>query len=176
MTIRSLVRYASAAASLAALVGVGAAVPAQAASTHVTKHCDIVLGTAKTKNEAAPVVSRTCTTSAAQAVRSAKAIANSSVLTVTAWTDANYQGDSYSWYTQESGCGGHSGITVNYVGDAMNDKISSLKMYGSCNFMVAHADANMEGDMYYISKSSSYVGDSLNDRMSSFTVMDFSQE
>lgn len=155
------------AATVLALTGTYSSA-ATAADAHTTRNCVIVLDELQPGQTTSRVLSHTCTTGAASAKVQPASI--QSTLLMTWYADANEGGASTQIRGSSGGCDA-SGYGFAYVGDDWNDRISSYRLFGTCNSISGYDNSNYGSQIYYCGIC---TGDNIpwsaNDRISSMWV------
>lgn len=94
-------------------------------------------------------------------------------LIMTWWVNANYGGTVAHVCSRIGGCALTPipvSFNINYVGNAMNDAISSFKFWNNCDEAIAYVNADLKGASQDYVGNTSYVGSRMNDQISSFHI------
>ncbi|MEU1534010.1 hypothetical protein [Streptomyces fagopyri] len=156
------------AALLALTAGYSSTATAAAVDTHEARNCVIVLDKLQPGQTSSRVLSRSCTTGTASAQAQPSGI--QSTLLMTWYADANQSGASTQIRGSSGGCDA-SGYGIAYVGDDWNDRISSYKLFGTCNSIDAYDTSDYGNEIYFCGIcSADNIPWSANDRISSMWV------
>ncbi|MGW3139919.1 hypothetical protein [Streptomyces sp. NPDC001139] len=141
---------------------------ATTADTHTTQRCVIVLDKLQPGQTSSRILSHTCTTGAKSTQAQPSSV--QSTLLMTWYADANEGGASTQIRGGSGGCDA-SGYGIAYVGDDWNDRISSYKLFGTCNTVDAYDNRDYGSEIYYCGRC---TGDNIpwaaNDRISSMWI------
>ncbi|UXX98059.1 hypothetical protein N7U49_48060 (plasmid) [Streptomyces sp. AD2-2] len=141
---------------------------ATAADSHETQKCVIVLDKLQPGHTSSRVLSHTCTAGTESAQAQPSSI--QSTLLMTWYADANQSGASTQIRGSSGGCDA-SGYGIAYVGDDWNDRISSYKLFGTCNTVDAYDTSNYGNEIYFCGIcTSDNIPWSANDRISSMWI------
>ncbi|MER6442373.1 hypothetical protein ABT275_39575 [Streptomyces sp. NPDC001185] len=156
-------------ATLLALTGANSSTASAAtAGTREARNCVIVLDRLQPGETSSRVLSRTCTTDTGSAQAQPSSI--QSTLLMTWYADANQSGASTQIRGSSGGCDA-SGYGIAYVGDDWNDRISSYKLFGTCNTVDAYDTSNYGNEIYFCGIcSADNIPWSANDRISSMWI------
>lgn len=134
-----------------------------------SRHCLVTVDSAhQGRGDVAPVLEERC-------VRSNRppAIPKGRILLLRIYDGSNFGGDSTS-FIDSAGAGVYwcdaEGFSINYVGNAWNDRTSSFRTYSRCNHVTAYWDANRRGICRSYYRDQSYVGTLMDNDISSFRL------
>jgi hypothetical protein len=158
----------AAAASATVFAMAGTFASTATADSREAQQCVIVLDELQPGQTSSRVLSHTCTTGT-QADKAHPAGAQDTLL-MTWYADSDFNGASTQVRGDDGGCDS-SGYGIAYVGDDWNDRISSWKLWGTCNSVTLYDNRNYGASIDYCGRcSGSNVALSANDRTSSMWI------